>query len=376
MKTKYFLGAALMTMALFSSCSNSTNGPNVGQTGTLKLTVTGGAVSRATGTLPTQTDENEVSRVAIGLFDHSSHSTTLITEGTLAVDGTITIGSVPTPTTQDIIVVANAPSGAFKGVTTADAFRAKTLTLAQTANNLPMSGENVSGVTLTAGATATASVTISRLVARVQLSSLSTNFSPVGLYANAKFSVDKIFLYNAASTSAVGIVLPATQLVTTDLIHGWDGTKTSTGATGLIDALSPAQDITSTAYTTPYYYYTFENYYSTGITSTSKTTATKLVIGGYFYPDAVNAPTTKTYVYYPAVINRSQTGTVITAVDGSSQPASVSNTGIQRNNIYSVAATIQSIGVDSPDKFMEPAALTLTVTVAPWNLTVSQTVNF
>ena len=374
MKTKFFLSAAVMTVALFSSCSNETNGPNVGQTGTLKLTVTGTPVSRATGTLPKQTIENTVSMITVGLFDHNTHVTTSITEvsdPTTLASGTITIDNVPTSTTQDVVVVANTASGTFKGLSTLDAFRAKTLTLAQTASNLPMSGENVTGTAITASPVATANVTISRLVARVQLASVKTDFSSTGVYANASFKLDSVFVYNVNGTSAVGILSTGTQLATSNLLYGYGmkvGSDIVPAATGLFDALSPSQDITSTAYTTNYYYYTFENYYPGGITDTNKQTATKLVLAGTFYPD--KGDVSKSYhVYYPVVVNRDLTGTVI-------DNSTVKNTGIQRNNIYSITAVISGIGASSPAAFIEPASLKVNITISDWNLTVGQTVNF
>ncbi len=366
MKTKFFLSAAVMTVALFTSCSNEANGPNVGQTGTLKLTVTGTPVSRATGELPVQADENTVTSVTVGLFDHTSHNATSITEGTLT-GGTITISNVPALTTQDVVVVANAPTKAFVGATTLDAFRAKTMALTQAPKNLPMSGENVTGTSIAVGSTVEADVTISRLVARVQVTSISTNFSSVGPYANATFALDRVFLYNAASTSAVGVLSSGTQLATSNFVHGYDGTKI--GSADLLDKLTTPQSITSTAYTTKYYYYAFEDYFPTGITELTRGSATKLVLAGTFCPDAVNAPTTTYYMYYPVVVNRDQTGTVI-------DNAGAKNTGIQRNNIYSITATISGLGVSSPAEFIEPSSVNVKVTISNWNLTVGQTVNF
>lgn len=371
MKTKFFLGAAVMTVALFTSCSNETNAPAVAQTGMLKLTVTGSSVSRATGTLPEQSIENTVSTVTVGLFDHTTHVATSITEGTLT-SGSITIDKVPASTTQDVVVVANAAPGTFAGSSTLDAFRAKTLALTQTANNLPMSGENVAGTAITVSPVATASVTISRLVARVQLTDVKTNFSSAGAYANASFKLDSVFVYKVNGTSAVGTLTGATQLATSNLLYGYGmkvGSDIVPAATGLFDALSPSQDIASTGYTANYYYYTFENYYSGGITEDNKQTATKLVLAGTFYPNK-NDLSTSYHVYYPVVVNRDQaTGTTI-------DNATLKNTGIQRNNIYSISATISGMGVSSPALFIEPASLIVNVTISNWNLTVNQTVDF
>ena len=44
-------------------------------------------------------------------------------------------------------------------------------------------------------------INLTRMVARVQLSSLSTDFDPAGQYPNAKFKADGIYLYKANGTS-------------------------------------------------------------------------------------------------------------------------------------------------------------------------------
>lgn len=347
MKRTIFLVAVLAALTI-SSCKKIGDTSVQGIPASVEIKLQGlAATTRATGTLPDESTDNVITTVTVGLFKTSDGTTDAITEGVLTA-GRIAVAG--TQGTRDIVVVANAPSGTFAGVKTKSDFLAKTLSLTQTKTLLPMSG--ASSVTLVPGTPATADVSITRLVARIQLVSVKTAFDPVGLYSQATFTADKVFLYNAKSTST-----PDATPVTTNLVHGWDGTTALYPS--LLDAISPAQPITSTAYTTPYYDYAFAN-------DATPATATKLVIGGIFKADGTGAGV---YVYYPAVVNRVQSGTVITGNTDS-------HTGIKRNYIYTVSATIKGIGVDSPDKFIEPANMDLGVTVSPWALTVSQDVVF
>ncbi|MBP1593358.1 MAG: Major fimbrial subunit protein (FimA) [Bacteroidetes bacterium] len=376
MRKKSLLFAAIAAM-LMSACSKDPDTEIPAKNARVEIVVSGksAASTRATGTLATL-NENTITNVTVGLFKLDG-TTDNITEGAL-IAGKITVTG--TAGDRDIIVVANAPTGTFAGALTKDEFRQRALSLTQVKTMLPMSGESTAPSNLVGGITKSASVEVSRLVARIQIVGLNTAFSAVGQYANASFTLDKVFLYNAMSTSQVGVVAPATTLVTSDLIHGWTGPNEGTATTN-IDLVDKEINtpITSAAYTTPYYFYAFQNYFATGIDDTNKGTATKLVIAGWFTPNK-NVPGTKFYVYYPAVINRSQAGTNITGADNGgnavSDMSNISNKGIVRNNIYSIDATIKSIGVDSPEKFMEPAALELGVTVADWNLTINQKIDF
>ena len=377
MKKKFFFTAAIA--ALLCSCNNETEQvADNGESASLQLTIAGATTTtRATGAnLPTTAEENVVTRITVALFKPDG-STDAISEGILDASKKITVSG--TAGVRDVMVVANAPTANyFKGVTTKDAFRKTVMALTQTKSLLPMSGEATAAITLKGGETVTGSVTITRLVARVQLVSVKTAFDANGPYANASFSLDKVFLYRVKSKSQAGIVPPATAPVTTDPVDGWDGTTAVTASADLLDVFPAAQTIGTTPYEVPYYFYAFENYFANdgttthGITNDNKTMATKLVLAGYFTPDK-SKPETQYYVFYPAVVNRAQTGTAITVTPVAT---GVSNTGIAANNIYSLKATIKSRGMDSPAEFMEPAGLELEVLIAPWKLTVTQEVDF
>lgn len=347
MKTSMYVSVALSATLFFASCSKETTepAPQPGERNArVELTITGTQTtnSRATGNLPT--DEATIKTLVVGVF--IGENVNKIQEIT---DPTVTSGKATATLNEcssgvcDIIVVANAPAETFKDVTTKTAFLAKTVKLKETAgvrgkDNLPMSGQTASSVTLQAGTTTTVpdAISLVRLVARVAITSITTDFN-TGAYAEASFTAEKVFMYNAASTSTVA---PGTAATTSDLISG----ETVAANNYLLET------ITTGTIAAPYWFYTFAN---------GATTPTRLVIAGKFKAagDSGQGET----VYYPIVINKTGLGTAAQVV---------------RNTLYNLTATIKGKGVDSPDKEIAPATLTLDVTVAPWASTITQDVTF
>ncbi|MBP1593202.1 MAG: Major fimbrial subunit protein (FimA) [Bacteroidetes bacterium] len=377
MRKKSLLLAAVAAV-LMSACSKEADTEVSNKSASVQITVQGtdAASTKATGSLPTSTDEDKITNVTVGLFK-TDGTTDAICEGTLT-NGRITVTG--TEGEREVVVVTNAATKTFAGALTKDEFLKREMALTQTMGILPMSGQGDNTVTLAAGAATTPKldVKVSRLVARVQLTSLKTGFSATGQYANAGFTLDKVFLYNAMSKSQVGIPSSATTLFTETPVHGWvgPGEGSATSNTDLVNTGLNMSISQYSSYITPNYFYCFQNYFTSGIDNTNKGTATKLVLAGWFTPDT-NTPGTKYYVYYPAVINRTQSGTSIAGTDNSGNTVSdISNKGILRNSIYSIEATIKSIGVDSPEKFLEPADLDLGITVSPWSLTITQKIDF
>lgn len=358
MKTKMYVWVAVATL-FFASCSKEVidvpaTVPSE-KSARLELVVKGTptVTGRATGAaLPTA--EDNIKTLAVGVFNGDG-SVNVIAEPTLAAGVLSAINC--TPGTVNVIVVANAPTGTFAGVTTKSAFISKTLKLSatevggvQTSDNLPMSG-TAAGVLLEAGKTKAESVELSRLVARISIKSIKAEFDQVGANKGATFKVTKVFMYNAMSTSTI-------EAVGSDPIHGGEmagGTWTD-GTSWLCDAVTATANID---YTTPHWFYTFAN--------DGQTTPTKLVIEGEFDADGAGAaaPTT---MYYPIVVNKKQNGTSIIGGAGDAV--------IARNATYALAAVIKNKGVEDPKQDIDPAALELTVSVAAWALNVTQDVTF
>ena len=202
------------------------------------------------------------------------------------------------------------------------------------------------GVDLTVAGPNTVTLALSRLVSRISIADIKTSFDASGQYKDATFTATNIFLYDAKSTSTVD---PATP-VTTNLISGESNAY-------LMNTLSEV--ISSSSYTTPYWFYTFAN---------DATNPTKLVIKGNFDADGSGSTYTPEPVYYPVVINKSQTGTVITGGSGDAT--------IARNRAYKIGVTIKGKGVSTPAENIVPAVLTVTVSVQDWSLVINQSVVF
>lgn len=387
-----FKSALLTSLCVLSvffafSCTNEENDKE--KSSELSLTISGsngGAAKKASlrsAGLPG--DEGIVNRITIGVFNSDGSLNTMdeFAMGDLISnpDGSYSTSLSCTPGTGcSIVIIANAPAGTFLGDETKADFIAELVDLQQTADvtlanqissDLPMSGESTN-VTFTANTSTDVNVSLSRLVSRIVLNSVTTAFEAGGQYANATFKITKVFLYNSLKTSTVAAGNSSTTFPTVaDYYHG--GTSSGLPLVWenlndfVRDDLASAFAVTSgTPYTASHFFYTFPN-------PSSNTTKTKLVIGGLFDRDGAAGVYSEEVVYFPIVINKNQTGTTITE-------GGVGQTGrsgyIDRNNIYNLSAVIKGNGVVDPNLDIEPADLNLTVTVADWALTVTQEVVF
>lgn len=344
---------------------------------TLKLTITGTDVDTRSSVIPgpTQLEENTVNRVTIGLFKPGG-ATDVITEllpGDLTVSGTNNLiydatvqGSITGSESgnRDIVVVINAPAKHFAGATTKTAFITRALSLTQVKNNLPMSG--VGTTTLVANQTVgPVTIEAARMVARVDLHSLSSAFDPAGQYANASFVADEIFMFNAMNTSTVDCA--TTQIPN----HGWleDPIVPSTiFNSNLRDAINQTFE-GATTYSTKHYFYTFANLFMDNLNyadnlNGSFILATRLVISGIF---KVNAADAGERVYYPVIVNRVLQSGDLTATKG---------IGIKRNTIYQISAIIKNKGGATPITIIDPATLGVKIDVLDWEPTVPQDAEF
>lgn len=390
----------LVAVLLLTSCSNDTNGidpQSLPKDAKLTITLQGTpSVSRSTGsTVPSS--ESAIQRVVVGVFFNSG-ATNVIQEFTAAqLTGGASIASLycagDDTNDQTVMVVANAPAGTFAGTANLTDFMGKTVLLSetlkddgdpqvaqshQTALNLPMSGSVTSAIAPGA-TTASATVSLYRLVSRVSLTSVKTKFNAAGLYPNAEFKITDVFLYSGNSVSSVdpGTANPTTLSTpisgidnlgaqsTAWLTHDLSASSSFTGGSSETEIL-PVN--------TAYWFYTFGN---------ATASQTKLVIKGE-WDEGGNGYTADTngdaVVYYPVIINKLQPGTTIndgisdlTASDG------VNHKGdgvILRNSTYSVSVVISGKGSSTPDADVIPAYLNVTINAEDWSLNLSQDVIF
>lgn len=388
MKKNFYLMTAFCAIIL-SACSGNTD-PTVGteEPGIAKVVLSVNPATRATGTTEPNDDntaERKINRLTVAVFNAGGAVLTIQEkEGenptTLSFDCPLSAVTV-----CSAIVVANAPSGHFAGATTRDGFLLKTFSLgnAQTSDNLPMSGEVKEGAnttfTLTPGTTITGtlSVALSRLVSRVIVKKVATDFSSTGAYSASVFKLTNVFVRNALST-----VKPATGgyadtkpdgvLGATNYLTG-GGATWDAGLTTLASLNSTAASGWSALETLTHNYSDVANYYYFYVFPNENSSyPTTLVLQGTFdtdgdgNPDEDNSGT----VFYPVVINKNQIGTEING------GATTGQTGtIARSTKYQLEITIRSKGVASPADKIDPASLSVTVTVEPW-LPYTQTVVF
>lgn len=374
------VSAALFSMifaVLASSCTeNSSSQPTIEKkkNATLKLVVTGtqAANGRAVGALPA--NEDKINTLAVGIFDANDGSVNVVAECAVEnnqVKDDILCGAG----LCDVIVVANAPAGTFDGVQTKNEFLQKTVLLSQTAtndvqtsDNLPMSGQTVSSINFIANTVNPVSVTLTRLVARISIESVKTKFAAANGNADATFTLDKVFIYNALSASRIApgdatLTMPAEPLWI-DGGHLASDNSWVPGMKYLLSEISPVvlSGVGVNEYNIPNWFYAFAN--------NDQDHPTKVVIGGYYDPDGASGSVAPTYVYYPIVVNQAQLGTEF---EGTGKDE-VHNGTIARNTEYRLRATIAKKGVTTPDEEISIAEMQLSVSVAEWQLDIIQDV--
>lgn len=237
-----------------------------------------------------------------------------------------------------VCVVANSHIGDFSGVTQIGTFKElSTLLKNEMLGSFTMYGEVEHEFELTNRV----SVTLSRFVSRVAVTSIKTKFEGTS-YQGQTLKNCKLFLVNAhgdkivfdnGNTSAP-IVLNEAALVEEDV--------NSTAQEGLLmDAIDG--EIGSEGHTLAHYFYTYSN--ETQNTSTS----TKVVLQG-----DLNGVT----YYYPVLINQPDYG--YSAENG--------HYGVGRNNTYSYTITVTRPGSDDPNIPLVPGAVELTLDVQDWTV--------
>ena len=210
---------------------------------------------------------------------------------------------------------------------------------------------STTGKDFTAGTETEANIALSRLVARVSISSVKTAFDPVGRFKDATFKVDAIYLKNVDSS------VNADKTGGAPINGGHEGAVVTQYLYEAVTGHTANAELT-----TPYYFYTFPN------VDSSK--PTKLIIKGLFDADGSGSTSAPIARYYPITINKKQANTTISGGAGTDKGSIAANTR------YVLTAVIKGEGAADDKTDIDPATLQLTVTVADWALTISQNVTF
>lgn len=349
--TIIFATSTLLLIACTKSEENPENLPQEGQKASITLSLVGTELAtRSTGTIPNQTADNSINKIMVFIFNTSNGE---IDRMKVATPSEITNKSVSitgTSGTRDIYVVVNYPtadSTALANVATVTDLKAVTADLKnENEANFRMIGKKVNQ-TINAGSN-TIAIIVSRLVARIALTNITTNFS--GGLAGKSLAIDSIYLLNVIGSKSYQ---DSSFFVSSPTIYN----RTAPGlAFPIFDAYgTPASVNNTTAYNTISGYANGNHYYVYANNGTTFTTSTKLIITGM-----LNGIRT----YYPIAINVSGNG------------YTPGTAGITANSQYSITANITGFGSTTPTTPVISANLTITVTPQNWATIINQNVSF
>ena len=434
METRLLLIAGITTIGMMASCaSDKGDSPNnSGEKTTVNLSFATGATTRmvpgsaitTNGNDPSQ-EEGKLNNLAIGLFDNGNNRVSAKSGSSETTDYTYSAGGAQITTTSSatqVAVIANVPTVATTNLditkqATLSAFRSsymgllsnttsadgKTNTAMNTVNSqdmtgLPMYGEK--SINWTSSNTTNNSVTVNltRMVARVCLTKLATDFTNYS-DKTATFKPTEVFMYNVKDqltnwqtgtttfsatepTNGTNCLCEMTDKTTTTL----DGTNFNVpyissltnyaylSSGNVIPGGWVKAPASSSGSLTSYFDYTADadptkdanalSFYV--FSNTDLTNPTKMIIKGLFTPTGGSA----SIVYYPIIINHASG---YNTVNGSNTPAT-GDSEISANTIYDLEVTIAGRGVDEPYMPLEPSTATVNMTVTPWGKT-TQVVN-
>lgn len=329
MKTSKFLVFTLLVSVLFFSASCNKEdaiGPDKAEASSITIKL-GDNHTKANGTT-TGDIENAVKSFTVYIF---------YPNGALEKAETVTSGlekqiSGLTAGTKKIAVLANIPAG-YPTITSYGAFENAMFDLGTQdpatieTTGLTMSGEN-DNVTLAPGDGNTLTLFISRIVAKIQLGSIT--ISPDAGHEASKFALVALHIMKARATSNMGIPAISTG---SNFYGGRTGDVSTTAKTYLTEDISAGH--------ANRYFYVFPNDNTDG-------NATLMTIEGTY---------DGTTVYFPFRINDK----IVEEGDGSGEY-------IKRNTNHLVNVTLKKLngGTADPEEPADPASITVTIVPQDW----------
>jgi len=231
---------------------------------------------------------------------------------------------------QDLGYTTSVDGKSKTGVTTANS---------QSMKSLPMMSA-VKPLDWSSGSDLSPTVSLTRLVARVALTSLAQTFS--GPYSGGSFTPTEVFMYNASNQ----LTNWSAQTVSGNV----SGENISANANSLYLGSG-----TISTYSDPYYFYVFPH---------GSTNPTKLVIKGTFKTNSGSTYTT----YYPITVNSTVSGNITSTV-----PSGTGDSKISSNTTYGLSVTLNGTGVANVSDELTPTNVTVTTSVADYtSATVSE----
>lgn len=354
MKKLLFISAILALPAIFLvSCAKDDDSagktPEEGKSAVIQLSLAGTQPQgKGTNAPPSQAADNAINKIMVFVFNTSSQEIDQAKAATPAEVTAKVVSIVATSGQRDIYVVTNfasADSSNLMNASTVTELKAVISNIrAENEGNFKMIGKKLSQTITTSANNIT--VVVSRLVARVTLSNITTTFT--GGLANKTLAVDSVYLLNVNGTKSYGdssiIVSPVTVYNRTDAGFAFP----------IFDAYgTPANVNNTTPYTTSKangnHFYVYAN------PGTTFTNSTKLIITGI-----LNGVRT----YYPIAVNVAGNGY---------NPVTP---GITANSQYAITVAITGFGSADPNTPVLSATLTITVVPQNWATVINQNVSF
>lgn len=366
---------ALAFVFAFAGCSDDENSQNAvltkGEPAKLSISIVGktdGKVqSRADGNQGTDESKvndgivyifdgggNVIKKVFLSTADFSSNSATkAVTTTTAAQSLSVLLNVGITDSTSLAGSRFDVPTRTQLEALTAMLTDSSTGAAMQMKNNLVMSGTSGSIAFTGTPKTGSVSVTVSRIVSRVKV---MWSFAPNSTYVN-KVRLKGAVLLNVASASKMfgNSLIPSSGV---KYIQGLSqatfmGFPATTFKPAAADVLFNETEFSVASFAVPQvdenYFYVFEN---------GPTFPTIVALVADYNENGLDVGANMTK-YYPVFINRATSG----GQDGMMD--------IIRNNQYMISVTVKGIGVDNPYEPVDPAMLSVTISVAPWNLAIN-----
>lgn len=315
------------------------------EVGTISFTVETEQSTRAASSTTVVDQEAAVNSVAIYIFNSAGNLEACTTGTSLTATLTCTAGSGYTA--EAVINAPAAVSQALASVTTRSALQSAVASL--TASNATSTGFLMTGSSssfnVTANSTTTVPISVSRLVSRISLKSI-TNALPSSL---GSVTINNVFLSNVISS----IRLDGTKVA--DTYSAWLNPMGRRNESPLVSS----HVVDGITYTSTAADLTFRSISRSLASSASYTTVQRM----YCYPN----PTATDTQGFSTTFSIRYTRLVITAtIDGTKYYYPIDIPQPQRNTCYDVDVTLRNLGSDDPDVPVALGDLDVTITVNGW----------
>lgn len=346
---------AMVAGVVLASCSKSeeVTSPEEEQIVHLKVKKAGVYTKNSTnGVNGNDANDNTINTLEIFLFKSNGALETYkkyTAEQITAAGGLTNLEIKSTAGQKNIYVIANSKMDNWTGYIDESYFLERACNLAsENYQNFTMSGST----SATISGAGSVEITISRLVARVVVTGISTAFTGTP-YQGQELRDVKLYLANVHSSKnfmGTGFASP------TILNNGGYDASSNSGLTisnMLYDVIMPSID-DDNAYTTDHYFYCYENQTSS---ETSSLKFTRLIL---------EAKLNGNKYYYPVDINQEGFGYV----------AANAHYGVRRNTSYSFDFVITGPGVLDPSDKLISYTLTVNTSVSGWSGAQEYSVSF